>query len=225
MLGRANYPVAYIKAVNTRVDRVLKAFDKAKPAEPFASEALLDVIVGLEMAFVHRLRGQEGKDGNPLNEVRMLATSLLENEGVMTKDNTIKYDPAKSITGIALGEKIVLDRTQFGKPLAANQLIQKKLADMQTEITLGLQGCLRLGRMKDEGIASPEITSIMKRNSCGKALEIARTARDMHGGNGIMDEYHVIRHVLNLETVNTYEGTHDVHALILGRAQTGLSAF
>ena len=118
-----------------------------------------------------------------------------------------------------------LDRTQFGRPLAANQLIQKKLADMQTEITLGLQGCLRLGRLKDEGKAAPEITSIMKRNSCGKALEIARMARDMHGGNGIVDEFHVIRHVLNLETVNTYEGTHDVHALILGRAQTGISAF
>src|SRR5262252_7347560 len=118
-----------------------------------------------------------------------------------------------------------LDRTQFGRPLAANQLIQKKLADMQTEITLGLQGCLRLGRLKDEGKASPEITSIMKRNSCGKALEIARTARDMHGGNGIVDEFHVIRHMLNLETVNTYEGTHDVHALILGRAQTGIAAF
>jgi glutaryl-CoA dehydrogenase len=118
-----------------------------------------------------------------------------------------------------------LDRTQFGRPLAANQLIQKKLADMQTEITLGLQGCLRLGRLKDEGQAAPEITSIMKRNSCGKALDIARLARDMHGGNGIVDEFHVIRHVLNLETVNTYEGTHDVHALILGRAQTGISAF
>src|SRR6516225_10154746 len=118
-----------------------------------------------------------------------------------------------------------LDRSQFGRPLAANQLIQKKLADMQTEITLGLQGCLRLGRLKDEGKAAPEITSIMKRNSCGKALEIARTARDMHGGNGIVDEFHVIRHVLNLETVNTYEGTHDVHSLILGRAQTGISAF
>jgi len=103
--------------------------------------------------------------------------------------------------------------------------VQKKLADMMTEITLGLQGCLRLGRMKDEGIAAPEITSIMKRNSCGKALDIARVARDMHGGNGIVDEFHVIRHVLNLETVNTYEGTHDVHALILGRAQTGIAAF
>ena len=119
----------------------------------------------------------------------------------------------------------VLDRKQFGRPLAANQLIQKKLADMQTEITLGLQGCLRLGRMKDEGTASVEITSIMKRNSCGKSLDIARLARDMLGGNGISDEYGIIRHMVNLEVVNTYEGTHDIHALILGRAQTGIQAF
>ena len=118
-----------------------------------------------------------------------------------------------------------LDRKQFGKPLASNQLIQKKLADMQTEITLALQGCLRLGRMRDEGTAAVEITSIMKRNSCGKALDIARTARDMLGGNGISDEYGVVRHMLNLEVVNTYEGTHDIHALILVRAQTGIQAF
>ena len=118
-----------------------------------------------------------------------------------------------------------LDRKQFGKPLASNQLIQKKLADMQTEIALALQGCLRLGRMRDEGTAAVEITSIMKRNSCGKALEIARMARDMLGGNGISDEYGVVRHMLNLEVVNTYEGTHDIHALILGRAQTGIQAF
>jgi glutaryl-CoA dehydrogenase len=118
-----------------------------------------------------------------------------------------------------------LDRVQFGRPLAQNQLIQKKLADMQTEITLGLQGCLRVGRLMDEGKAVPEMISLIKRNSCGKALDVARMARDMHGGNGIHDEYHVIRHMINLETVNTYEGTHDVHALILGRAQTGLQAF
>jgi glutaryl-CoA dehydrogenase len=118
-----------------------------------------------------------------------------------------------------------LNRKQFGRPLAANQLIQKKLADMQTEITLGLQACLRLGRLKDENRAAPEMISMLKRNSCGKALEIARAARDMHGGNGIADEFHVIRHVINLETVNTYEGTHDIHALILGRAQTGIQAF
>jgi glutaryl-CoA dehydrogenase len=118
-----------------------------------------------------------------------------------------------------------MDRVQFGRPLAQNQLIQKKLADMQTEIALGLQGCLRVGRLMDEGRAVPEMVSLIKRNSCGKALDIARLARDMHGGNGIHDEYHVIRHMINLETVNTYEGTHDVHALILGRAQTGLQAF
>jgi glutaryl-CoA dehydrogenase len=118
-----------------------------------------------------------------------------------------------------------LDRKAFGKPLAANQLIQKKLADMQTEIALGLQAALRVGRLMDEGRATPEMVSLIKRNNCGKALDIARTSRDMHGGNGISDEFHVIRHVLNLEAVNTYEGTHDIHALILGRAQTGLSAF
>ena len=144
--------------------------------------------------------------------------------------NNARYGIAWGALGAAefcwhAARQYVLDRTQFGRPLAANQLIQKKLADMQTDITLGLQGCLRLGRLKDEGRAAPEITSIMKRNSCGKALDIARMARDMHGANGVVDEFHVIRHVLNLETVNTYEGTHDVHALILGRAQTGISAF
>jgi len=118
-----------------------------------------------------------------------------------------------------------MDREQFGRPLAATQLVQKKLADMQTEITLGLQACLRLGQLLDQGKGAPEAISMLKRNSCGKALDIARVARDMHGGNGIADEFHVIRHVMNLEAVNTYEGTHDVHALILGRAQTGFQAF
>ena len=118
-----------------------------------------------------------------------------------------------------------LDRQQFGRPLAATQLVQKKLADMQTEITIGLQSCLRAGRLMDEGRCPPEVVSMLKRNSCGKALEIARVSRDIHGGNGISDEFHVIRHVMNLETVNTYEGTHDIHALILGRAQTGIQAF
>jgi glutaryl-CoA dehydrogenase len=119
----------------------------------------------------------------------------------------------------------VLDRKQFGRPLAANQLVQKKLADMQTEIALGLAGALRLGRMLEAGKAAPPSISLMKRNNCGKALEVARTARDMHGGNGISEEYHVMRVLSNLETVNTYEGTHDIHALILGRAQTGIQAF
>lgn len=118
-----------------------------------------------------------------------------------------------------------MDRKQFGRPLAANQLIQLKLANMQTDISLGLQGCIQLGRMLDDGTAAPELISLMKRNNCGKALDIARVARDMHGGNGVSDEYHVIRHAMNLEAVNTYEGTHDVHALILGRAQTGIPAF
>jgi len=144
--------------------------------------------------------------------------------------NKARYGIAWGALGAAefcwhAARQYTLDREQFGRPLAQNQLIQKKLADMQTEITLGLQGCLRVGRLMDEGRAVPEMVSLIKRNSCGKALDIARLARDMHGGNGIHDEYHVIRHMINLETVNTYEGTHDVHALILGRAQTGLQAF
>ncbi len=119
----------------------------------------------------------------------------------------------------------MLDRKQFGRPLAANQLVQKKLADMQTEIALGLLGALRLGRLLEQGKASPSAVSLMKRNNCGKAVDIARVARDMHGANGISDEFHVMRVLANLETVNTYEGTHDIHALILGRAQTGIQAF
>jgi glutaryl-CoA dehydrogenase len=151
-------------------------------------------------------------------------------KGPFTCLNSARYGIAWGTLGAAewcwyAARQYTMDRKQFDRPLAANQLVQKKLADMQTEITLGLQGCLRLGRMKDEGIAAPEITSIMKRNSCGKSLDIARLARDMHGGNGISDEYGVIRHMLNLEVVNTYEGTHDIHALILGRAQTGIQAF
>ena len=151
-------------------------------------------------------------------------------KGPFTCLNSARYGIAWGALGAAedcwfRARQYVLDRQQFGRPLAANQLIQKKLADMQTEITLGLQGCLRLGRMKDEGTASVEITSIMKRNSCGKALDVARMARDMLGGNGISDEFGVIRHMVNLEVVNTYEGTHDIHALILGRAQTGIPAF
>jgi glutaryl-CoA dehydrogenase len=151
-------------------------------------------------------------------------------KGPFTCLNSARYGIAWGTLGAAewcwyAARQYTMDRKQFDRPLAANQLVQKKLADMQTEITLGLQGCLRLGRMKDEGIAAPEITSIMKRNSCGKSLDIARMARDMHGGNGISDEYGVIRHMLNLEVVNTYEGTHDIHALILGRAQTGIQAF
>ena len=160
---------------------------------------------------------------NALPEVRGL-------KGPFTCLNSARYGIAWGALGAAedcwhRARQYVMERRQFGRPLAANQLIQKKLADMQTEIALGLQGCLRLGRLKDEGAAAPEITSMLKRNSCGKALDIARLARDMLGGNGISDEFGVIRHLVNLEVVNTYEGTHDIHALILGRAQTGIQGF
>jgi glutaryl-CoA dehydrogenase len=151
-------------------------------------------------------------------------------KGPFTCLNSARYGIAWGALGAAedcwhRARQYVLDRKQFGRPLAANQLIQKKLADMQTEIAIGLQACLRFGRMKDEGTDSVETTSLLKRNSCGKALEIARQARDMMGGNGISDEFGVARHLVNLEVVNTYEGTHDIHALILGRAQTGIQAF
>ncbi len=151
-------------------------------------------------------------------------------KGPFTCLNAARYGIAWGALGAAeacwhTARKYTLERSQFGRPLAANQLIQKKLADMQTEITLGLHGCLRLGRLKDAGEDAPEMTSLLKRNSCGKALAIAREARDMLGGNGISDEFGVIRHLVNLEVVNTYEGTHDIHALILGRAQTGIAAF
>ncbi len=162
-------------------------------------------------------------DDNAFPEVQGL-------KGPFTCLNSARYGIAWGALGAAefcmhTARQYTLDRKQFGRPLAANQLIQKKLADMQTEIALGLQGCLRLGRMKDEGTAAVEATSIIKRNSCGKALDIARMARDMMGGNGISDEFGVARHLVNLEVVNTYEGTHDVHALILGRAITGIAAF
>ena len=144
--------------------------------------------------------------------------------------NKARYGIAWGALGAAefcwhAARQYALDRQQFGRPLAATQLVQKKLADMQTEIMIGLQAALRAGRLMDDGRCAPELVSLIKRNSCGKALDVARAARDIHGGNGIMDDFHVIRHVLNLETVNTYEGTHDIHALILGRAQTGIQAF
>ena len=169
-----------------------------------------------------------------MDEVFVPEANLLPNvkglKGPFGCLNRARYGIAWGALGAAefcwhAARNYTLERKQFGRPLAANQLIQKKLADMQTEIALGLQACLRVGRLMDEGRAAPEMISLIKRNSCGKSLDIARAARDMHGGNGISDEYHVIRHVLNLEAVNTYEGTHDVHALILGRAQTGLQAF
>ncbi|TCT05286.1 acyl-CoA dehydrogenase [Paralcaligenes ureilyticus] len=169
-----------------------------------------------------------------MDEVEVAAEQMMPGvsglKGPFTCLNSARYGIAWGALGAAefcwhMARQYTLDRKQFGRPLAANQLVQKKLADMQTEITLALQGCLRLGRMKDEGTAAVEITSIMKRNSCGKSLDIARMARDMLGGNGISDEFGVARHLVNLEVVNTYEGTHDVHALILGRAQTGIQAF
>jgi glutaryl-CoA dehydrogenase len=169
-----------------------------------------------------------------MEDVLVPAENLLPNvtglKGPFGCLNNARYGIAWGALGAAefcwhAARDYTMNRKQFGRPLAANQLIQKKLADMQTEITLGLHACLRLGRLKDQDRAAPEMISLLKRNSCGKSLDIARTARDMHGGNGIADEYHVIRHVMNLEAVNTYEGTHDVHALILGRAQTGIQAF
>jgi glutaryl-CoA dehydrogenase len=169
-----------------------------------------------------------------MDQVFVPAANLLPNvsglKGPFGCLNKARYGIAWGALGAAefcwhAARQYTLDRQQFGRPLAQNQLIQKKLADMQTEITLGLQAVLRVGRLMDEDRVAPEMISLVKRNSCGKALDIARMARDMHGGNGIHDEYHVIRHMINLETVNTYEGTHDVHALILGRAQTGLQAF
>jgi glutaryl-CoA dehydrogenase len=169
-----------------------------------------------------------------MDDVFVPAEQLLPNvqglKGPFGCLNRARYGIAWGALGAAedcwtRARQYTMDRSQFGRPLAQNQLIQKKLADMQTEITLGLHACLRVGRLMDEDRAAPEMISLIKRNSCGKSLDIARMARDMHGGNGIHDEYHVIRHMINLETVNTYEGTHDVHALILGRAQTGLQAF
>jgi glutaryl-CoA dehydrogenase len=169
-----------------------------------------------------------------MNEVFVPAENLLPNvsglKGPFGCLNKARYGIAWGALGAAeycwhSARQYTLDRPQFGRPLAANQIVQLKLANMMTEITLGLQGALRVGRLMDEDKSTPEMISLIKRNSCGKALEIARTARDMHGANGVSDEYHIIRHVMNLEAVNTYEGTHDIHALILGRAQTGIQAF
>jgi glutaryl-CoA dehydrogenase len=221
-----NSPIAdvFVVWVKTEADGVIRGFILDKGMEglsapkiegKFSLRASVTGDIVMEDVFV--------PEGNLLPGVEGL-------KGPFSCLNSARYGIAWGALGAAefcwhAARQYTMDRMQFGRPLAANQLIQKKLADMQTEITLGLQGCLRLGRLKDEGKAAPEITSIMKRNSCGKALDVARMARDMHGGNGIVDDYHVIRHVLNLETVNTYEGTHDIHALILGRAQTGIAAF
>ena len=221
----SNSPIADVFVVWAKDDEgAIRGFILDKGAKGLSAPAIHSK-VGLRASITGEIVMDEVfcPEENAFPEVRGL-------KGPFTCLNSARYGIAWGALGAAedcfhRARQYVLDRQQFGRPLAANQLIQKKLADMQTEITLGLQGCLRLGRLKDEGQAAPEITSMMKRNSCGKALDIARVARDMHGGNGIADEYHVIRHMLNLEAVNTYEGTHDVHALILGRAQTGLNAF
>jgi glutaryl-CoA dehydrogenase len=220
----SNSPIADVFVVWAKEDNGIRGFVLEKGMKGLSAPAIHGK-VGLRTS----ITGEVVMDNvfvpeeNAFPEVRGL-------KGPFTCLNSARYGIAWGALGAAedcflRARNYVLDRTQFGRPLAANQLIQKKLADMQTEIALGLQGCLRLGRMKDEGSASAEITSIMKRNSCGKALDIARVARDMLGGNGISDEFGVIRHVVNLEVVNTYEGTHDIHALILGRAITGIQAF
>jgi len=220
-----NSPIADLFVVWARTDEgEIRGFVLEKGLKGLSAPALHGK-VGLRTS----ITGQIVMDDVQVGEDSLLpgATGL---KGPFTCLNSARYGIAWGALGAAefcwhSARQYVLDRQQFGRPLAANQLVQKKLADMQTEITLALQACLRFGRMKDEGSASPEITSLLKRNSCGKALEIARQARDMLGGNGISDEFGVIRHMVNLEVVNTYEGTHDIHALILGRAQTGIQAF
>ena len=197
------------------LDKGMKGLEAPKIEGKFSLRASVTGMIQMDEVFV--------PEENLLPNVQGLA-------GPFGCLNKARYGIAWGALGAAefcwhAARQYTMDRKQFGKPLAQTQLIQKKLADMQTEISLGLQGALRLGRMMDEKSAPVELISLMKRNNCGKSLDIARTARDMHGGNGVSDEYHVIRHVMNLEAVNTYEGTHDVHALILGRAQTGLQAF
>lgn len=216
--------VVWAKVVGGEDDGKIRGFVLEKGMKGL-SAPVIHGKVGLRAS----ITGEIVMDGVEVSADQMLP-GVAGLRGPFTCLNSARYGIAWGALGAAescwfTARQYTLDRIQFGRPLAANQLIQKKLADMQTEITLGLQGCLRLGRLKDENQAAVEITSIMKRNSCGKALDIARMARDMLGGNGISDEFGVARHLVNLEVVNTYEGTHDVHALILGRAQTGLQAF
>ncbi|MEZ5560509.1 MAG: acyl-CoA dehydrogenase [Pseudomonadales bacterium] len=219
-----NSPIADLAVVWAKLDGVIRGFVVERGFDGFSTPkiegkmSLRASVTGeivLENVFV--------PEANLLPNVKGLA-------GPFGCLNRARYGIAWGAMGAAefcwhAARTYTLERSQFGRPLAANQLIQKKLADMQTEISLGLQGCIRMGRLLDEDRLPVELISLMKRNNCGKALDVARAARDMHGGNGISDEFHVIRHVMNLETVNTYEGTHDIHALILGRAQTGLQAF
>ncbi len=219
-----NAPIADIAVVWAKLDGVIRGFLVERDTEGFSTPKI-EGKFSLRASVTGEI---------VLADVFVPAGALLPKAAGLSSAfaclNRARYGIAFGVMGAAQGcwltaRDYVMERKQFGRPLAQNQLIQKKLADMQTEIALGLNGALRLGRMIEQGLAAPPAISLMKRNNCGKALEIARAARDMLGGNGISDEYPVIRHVLNLEAVNTYEGTHDVHALILGRAQTGLQAF
>jgi glutaryl-CoA dehydrogenase len=219
-----NSPIADVAVIWAKLDGVIRGFLVERGAKGFSTpkiEGKLSLRASITGEVV--LDGVEIPEDNLLPNVKGLA-------GPFGCLNGARYGIAWGAMGAAefcwqRARQYVLDRKQFGRPLAANQLVQKKLADMQTEITLGLHAVLRLGRLLEQGKAAPPAISLMKRNNCGKALEIARLARDMHGGNGISDEFHIMRVLSNLETVNTYEGTHDIHALILGRAQTGIQAF
>lgn len=221
----SNSPIADVFLVWAKTeDGVIRGFILENGSKGLSTPAIHGKI-GLRVS----ITGEVVLDGAFVPEENVLP-NVAGLKGPFTCLNSARYGIAWGALGaaeacLATARQYVLDRKQFGRPLAANQLIQKKLADMVSEISLGLQGCLRLGRMKDEGIAPVEVTSILKRNSCGKALDIARMARDMLGGNGISDEFGIARHLVNLEVVNTYEGTHDIHALILGRAITGIQAF
>jgi glutaryl-CoA dehydrogenase len=220
----SNAPVADLAVVWAKLANVIRGFIVER-ATPGFSTPKIEGKLSLRASITGEIVLEDCviPEDNLLPNVRGLA-------GPFGCLNNARYGIAWGAMGAAefcwhRARQYVLDRKQFGRPLAANQLIQKKLADMQTEIALGLQGALRLGRMLEAGKAAPPSISLMKRNNCGKALDVARLARDMHGGNGISEEYHVMRVLANLETVNTYEGTHDIHALILGRAQTGIQAF
>ncbi|HEY0438975.1 MAG TPA: acyl-CoA dehydrogenase [Xanthobacteraceae bacterium] len=219
-----NSPIADVAVVWAKLDDVIRGFIVERGPKGFSTPKIEG-----KLSLRASVTGEIVLDGAVVPEENLLpnAKGLGGPFGCLNK---ARYGISWGAMGAAefcwhRARQYTLDRTQFRRPLAANQLVQKKLADMQTEITLGLHGSLRLGRMMDEGRAAPEAISLMKRNNCGKALEIARMSRDMHGGNGISDEFHVMRVMCNLETVNTYEGAHDVHALILGRAQTGIQAF
>lgn len=219
-----NSPIADVAVVWAKLDGKIRGFILERGMEGFSTPKIEG-----KLSLRASITGEIVMDNVFVPEENLLpnASGLGGPFGCLNK---ARYGIAWGALGAAefcwhAGRQYTLDREQFGRPLAQNQLIQKKLADMQTEITIGLQACLRVGRMLDEGTSAPENISMIKRNSCGKALDIARLSRDMHGGNGISDEYHVMRHMVNLETVNTYEGTYDIHTLILGRAQTGLQAF